>query len=193
MYKVHEDTLIIIFKLKKFLIITIIIIMRQNAKFYSFICKSVSRVLSWIVIYLVHILLYASCHQIKEMTSSLSLLVSVLLQMGFTRLEISLFLRWALTSPFHPYLVEANSITFNLNKFKLNYNYIASPFSQKAVLSGIPVTWRLFSVALSLRLPSLDVIKHLCSMEPGLSSYAFFRICYTRLFNLQINSIVIIQ
>lgn len=105
MYKVHEDTLIIIFKLKKFLIITIIIIMRQNAKFYSFICKSVSRVLSWIVIYLVHILLYASCHQIKEMTSSLSLLVSVLLQMGFTRLEISLFLRWALTSPFHPYKI----------------------------------------------------------------------------------------
>ena len=29
---------------------------------------------------------------------------------------------------------------------------------------------RLFSVALSLRFPSLDVIQHHCSMEPGLSS-----------------------
>lgn len=46
--------------------------------------KSVSRVLSRTAIYLVHILLYASSHQIKKMTSSLSLLVSVLLQMGFT-------------------------------------------------------------------------------------------------------------
>ena len=43
---------------------------------------------------------------------------------------------------------------------------------------------RLFSVALSLRSPSLDVIQHHCSMEPGLSSYAAFRHCYTRLFNL---------
>ena len=59
--------------------------------------------------------------------------------------------RWALTSPFHPYL-----------------------FCNR----------RLFSVALSLRSPSLDVIQHHCSMEPGLSSYASFRTCYTRLFNL---------
>ena len=43
---------------------------------------------------------------------------------------------------------------------------------------------RLFSVALSLRFPSQDVILHHCSVEPGLSSYAAFRPCYTRLFNL---------
>jgi len=43
---------------------------------------------------------------------------------------------------------------------------------------------RLFSVALSLRFPSLDVIQHHCSMEPGLSSYAAFRPCYTRLSDL---------
>ena len=34
---------------------------------------------------------------------------------------------------------------------------------------------RLFSVALSLRSPSLDVIQHYCSMEPGLSSYRALR------------------
>ena len=101
------------------------------------------------VIYLVHILLYVSSHQIKKMTSSLILLISVLLQMGFTQPSMSPYQRWALTSPFHPCHF-----------------------------------WRLFSVALSLRSPSLDVIQHHCSVEPGLSSYATFRYCYTRPFNL---------
>ena len=36
----------------------------------------------------------------------------------------------------------------------------------------------LFSVALSLRLPSLDVIQHHCSMEPGLSSCRPLRVLY---------------
>ena len=49
---------------------------------------------------------------------------------------------------------------------------------------------RLFSVALSLRFPSQDVILHHCSMEPGLSSYAVFRHCYTRLFNLLFDILV---
>ena len=66
--------------------------------------KSVSRVLSRMVIYLLHILLHVSSHQIKKMTSSLILLVSVLLQMGFTQPSMSPYQRWALTSPFHPYL-----------------------------------------------------------------------------------------
>ena len=53
--------------------------------FFHKLSKPVSRVLSFkIVIYLLHILLYVSSHQIKKMTSSLSLLFSVLLQMGFT-------------------------------------------------------------------------------------------------------------
>ena len=56
------------------------------------------------VIYLLHILLHVSSHQIKKMTSSLILLVSVLLQMGFTQPSMSPYQRWALTSPFHPYL-----------------------------------------------------------------------------------------
>ena len=55
------------------------------------------------VIYLLHILLHVSSHQIKKMTSSLILLVSVLLQMGFTQPSMSPYQRWALTSPFHPY------------------------------------------------------------------------------------------
>ena len=55
--------------------------------FYFNLSKSISRVLSRIVIYLVHILLYVSSHQIKKMPSRLSLLVSVLLQMGFTRTQ----------------------------------------------------------------------------------------------------------
>ena len=37
---------------------------------------------------------------------------------------------------------------------------------------------RLFSVALSLRFPSLDVIQHYCSVEPGLSSYKTLRLLY---------------
>ena len=124
--------------------------------------KSISRVLSRIVIYLVHILLYASCHQIKKMTSSLSLLVSVLLQMGFT---LTLYVT-----------------------IKAVSSYLAfSPLPHKISLKAKPwgsLMWRLFSVALSLRLPSLDVIQHHYSMEPRLSSYAAFRLCYTRLSNL---------
>ena len=56
------------------------------------------------VIYLLHILLHVSSHQIKKMTSSLILLVSVLLQMGFTQPSMSPYQRWALTSPFQPCL-----------------------------------------------------------------------------------------
>ena len=114
------------------------------------ISKSISRVLSWIVIYLVHILLYVSSHQIKKMTSSLSLLFSVLLQMGFTYAQCVTI------------LAVSSYLTF----------------------SPLPHMWRLFSVALSLRFPSLDVIQHHCSMEPGLSSYAALRPCYTRPSNL---------
>ena len=74
------------------------------------------------------------------------------------------------------------------------YNFYLRNFQTKKSHSFFPcfpphfssLTRRLFSVALSLRLPSLDVIQHLCSMEPGLSSYAVFRLCYTRLFNLLI-------
>ena len=94
------------------------------------ISKSISRVLSWIVIYLVHILLYVSSHQIKKMTSSLSLLFSVLLQMRFTYAQCVTI------------LAVSSYLTF----------------------SPLPNTiWRLFSVALSLRFPLLDVIQHHCS------------------------------
>ena len=56
--------------------------------------------------------------------------------------------------------------------------------SSYLAFSSLPHTWRLFSVALSLRFPSQDVILHHCSMGPGLSSYAAFRPCYTRLSDL---------
>ena len=42
--------------------------------------------------------------------------------------------------------------------------------SSYLTFSPLPHMRRLFSVALSLRFPSLDVIQHHCSMEPGLSS-----------------------
>ena len=90
------------------------------------ISKSISRVLSWIVIYLVHILLYVSSHQIKKMTSSLSLLVPVLLQMGFTQPSMSPQKRWALTSPFHPYFVEAVIFCCTFLKVTLTRRYLAS-------------------------------------------------------------------
>ena len=124
--------------------------------------KSVSRVLSRTAIYLVHILLYASSYQIKKMTSSLSLLVSVLIQMGFT---LVLY------------------VTIKAVSSYLAFSPLPHKISLKAKLCGSPM-WRLFSVALSLRLPSLDVIQHHCSVEPGLSSYATFRLCSTRPFNL---------
>ena len=57
------------------------------------VSKPISRVLFKVIIYLGYVSLHTSCHQIKEMTSSLSLLVSVLLQMGFTRLDVSPHLR----------------------------------------------------------------------------------------------------
>ena len=64
------------------------------------------------------------------MTSSLSLLFSVLLQMGFTYAQCVTI------------LAVSSYLTF----------------------SPLPNTiWRLFSVALSLRFPSLDVIQHHCS------------------------------
>ena len=64
-------------------------------------------------------------------------------------------------------------------------SYLAfSSLPRQSKPCGSPITRRLFSVALSLRFPSQDVILHHCSMEPGLSSYAAFRPCYTRLFNL---------
>ena len=94
------------------------------------ISKSISRVLSWIVIYLVHILLYVSSHQIKKMTSSLSLLFSVLLQMGFTY---------------------AQCVSILAVSSYLSFSPLPNPI------------WRLFSVALSLRFPLLDVIQHHCS------------------------------
>jgi hypothetical protein len=69
---------------------------------------------------------------------------SVLIPMGFT-LPFSLpTTRWALTPPFHPYLII---------------------YLQKQTISG-----GLFSAALSLRSPSPEVIRHRFSMEPGLSS-----------------------
>ena len=49
--------------------------------------------------------------------------------------------------------------------------------SSYLAFSSLPACRRLFSVALSLRLPSLGVTQHHCSLEPGLSSCTFFRIC----------------
>ena len=68
-------------------------IISQISKDIKNMSKSISRVLSKVIIYLGYILLYISCHQIKKTTSSLNLLVSVLLQMGFTRLDVSPHLR----------------------------------------------------------------------------------------------------
>ena len=114
-----------------------------NLSFLIFISKSISRVLSRIVIYLEHILLYVSSHQFKKMTSSLSLLYQVLLQMGFTQAQY----------------VTIPAVSSYLAFSSLLYQTIQ----------------RLFSVALSLRFPSLDVIQHLCSLEPGLSSRSSLR------------------
>ena len=96
------------------------------------------------------------------MTSSLSLLVSVLLQMGFA---LILYVSIKAVSSY------------------LAFSSLPHKISLKAKLWRSTM-WRLFSVALSLRFPSLDVIQHHCSVEPGLSSYATFRLCSTRPFNL---------
>jgi len=67
--------------------------------------------------------------------------------------------RWALTPPFHPYPAASTAQTRLLR-------------------------WRggLLSVALSLGSPPPDVIRHRCSMEPGLSSFrSLSAICDARL------------
>ena len=70
-----------------------------------FISKSVSRVLSFkIVIYLGHILLYASSHAIQKVPSKLNLLLRCCSRWGLHCPSMSPYQRWALTSPFHPYL-----------------------------------------------------------------------------------------
>jgi hypothetical protein len=70
---------------------------------------------------------------------------SVLLPVGFTLPSLSPDTRWALTPPFHPYLVDDRH--------------------RSADERG-----GLLSVALSLGSPPPDVIRHRVSVEPGLSS-----------------------
>ena len=56
------------------------------------------------------------------------------------------------------------SLQLNTSKLGLVYNYGAFLlFPTKHSFVGAFLTWRLFSVALSLKFPSLDVIQHHCS------------------------------
>ena len=119
------------------------------------ISKSISRVLLKIVIYLGYILLYTSSHSCanKKRRAALTFFIhKVLLQIGFTRTKNITILPVSSYLPF-------SSLPQKYLQSKL-YEYFK---------------WRLFSVALSLRSPSLDVIKYHCSMEPGLSSRKTFR------------------
>ena len=77
---------------------------------------------------------------------------SVLLPVGFAMPRTLPSARWALTPPFHPYPagIWARSIT---DRHRPKYRR-----------GGF------LSVALSLRFPSPDVIRHRISVEPGLSS-----------------------
>ena len=128
----------------------------KNRTFFT--SKSISRVLSRIVIYLVLTLLQASSHQIRRRRVALTFCLGVA-----------------------PDGVYIDPICHHISGRLLPYLFILTTSRQtfRKLLS-----WRLFSVALSLRFPSLDVIQHHYSMEPGLSSYAAFRLCYTRLSNL---------
>ena len=66
--------------------------------------KPVSRVLSWTIIYLGHAFLHRSSHLFGDGRAAFAP-IAVLLQVGFTELGLSPSRRWALTSPFHPYLL----------------------------------------------------------------------------------------
>jgi len=93
---------------------------------YFYISKSVSRILSRIVIYLVHILLYGSSHQIKKMPSRLSLLVSVLLQMGFTQTQYVTILAVSSYLTFSPLPFQAVIFCCTFLKVSLTGRYPAS-------------------------------------------------------------------
>ena len=96
---------------------------------------------------------------------------SILLLVGFTVPLTLLLARCALTAPFHPYLFCGQA----LSKKSCDV-FGAGPFNAKpypkspATFLGPGQTGGLFSVALSLRSPSPDVIRHHFSVEPGLSS-----------------------
>ena len=109
--------------------------------FLIYISKSISRVLSWIVIYLGYILLYISSHQLRKMTSSLSLpIFRCCSRWGLHWPSMSPYQRWALTSPFHPYLVKANFVLYKLSKLNLYNYFVAFPLSHKALLCGNPIS-----------------------------------------------------
>ena len=63
---------------------------------------TVSRVLSWAIIYLVAKLLLQSSHPSKLCVEQTTL-QSMLQRIGFTWQSVSPSTRWALTPPFHPY------------------------------------------------------------------------------------------
>lgn len=59
--------------------------------------------------------------------------------------------------------------------FTLTHDVTTTPVSSYLAFSPLPLSRRLFSVALSLKSPSPDVIRHLCSVELGLSSSFYWR------------------
>ena len=87
---------------------------------------------------------------------------------------------WALTPPFHPYIVNSRIQTFPLLRAAKVTLYAEFPPPIEPACAGLQ--WgpfrgamRYISVALVLRSPSAGVTRYPCPVEPGLSSSAAFR------------------
>ena len=119
--------------------------------FLIYISKSISRVLSWIVIYLGYILLYISSHQLRKMTSSLNLpIFRCCSRWGLHWPDMSPYQRWALTSPFHHLLLlsrklfsVALSLRFPLLAVNQHHCSMEPGLSSRRTLRHLPATIRL--------------------------------------------------
>ncbi len=111
--------------------------------FLLYMSRTISRVMSWMVIHLFLLLPTGLSDLPKDNSGQAIVFPAVLLRVGFTEHFLLPRNRWALTSPFHPY--------------------------QK--------NWRFISVALSLKSPPPDVIRHPALWSPDFPHLPPFGAC----------------
>ena len=79
---------------------------------YLDMSRTISRVMSWMIIYLDLMLPTGSSDLPQGTTGSRIAFYSVLLRVGFTEPALLPRQRWALTSPFHPYQLKSLAVYF---------------------------------------------------------------------------------
>ena len=130
---------------------------------------SVSRVLSLTAIYLALRLLAGSSRLLGTAGSACMSLHGVAPDRVYIVKPMLPWAGWALTPPFHPYLVGTSSIVLALPRAVM-LKYVAVPPLPHFVGDG-----RYISVALVLGSPPAGVTRYPYPVEPGLSSSGTFR------------------